>query len=47
MGEMDSVHPKLQDLEDLEDRLSVMESLVTELKVNNISTAQLKIVLAN
>lgn len=44
MGELEGIEPKIHDLDDLEDRLMVLESVVAELKSEGITTTQLKMV---
>ena len=47
MGDLDSLDTQIADVDDLEDRLLVMDSVVDQLKYPNISKAQTEIVNVN
>ena len=44
MGEIDYIEPKIQEIDDLEDRLLVLESVVGDLRSQSQSATQLKMV---
>lgn len=44
MGDLDTLDTQIADVDDLEDRLLVMDSVVDQLKGPNISKAQTEIV---
>lgn len=44
MAELENVEQKITDLDDLEDRLLVLESVVDELKTPNLPAPSLKMV---
>lgn len=47
MAELENVEQKINDLDDLEDRLDVLEGVVEELKVNSLQPSSIKIVSSN
>ena len=44
MGELDYIEPKIQDIDDLEDRILVLDSVVADLRSQSLSAIQLRMV---